>query len=565
MSVAQMPQKDTEGVIATSRAVLAVVSLVAIWLDPTEPARYAAIAYALMVLYMGYAILVAFGVHRAEVIAAALPLITHVVDLGVFTLFLYFTEGATSPFFVYFVFSLVCAALRWQWRGVAWTAPVALATFLGLGAFAKHILRDHEFELNRFIIRATYLAVMAVLFGYIGIYQVRRRSAMAKLATWPRAVTREQGVGPREIAQHALGILGAPRLVLLWEERDEPWLQIASWSGGGFDWKREASETLAPLVSEPLAGTAFFCPDTRAPAPVVVRRSAVGFDSWHGQPLPEAVRERFDVGAVLAVPLRGESVEGWLFALDRPRMSSDELITGEVVGHQVTAGLEQLALMARLQQAAATEERMRLARDIHDGVLQSLTGMALKLKALQRLLAEPEKAHAEIEDIRRLVATEQHDLRTFVNSLRPTAPDTLWDFDLGRRLEELGARVAAQWDLGVEVGTRGVRLPVPRAQARVVYLIVHESLINVARHAGATRARVEVQTRDDILHVTVWDDGHGFSFHGRHDLSALEALNLGPVSLRQRVQSLGGGLTIDSTPSGSRLEMTLPMEAAAMR
>jgi signal transduction histidine kinase len=557
----RVPQKDTETVIATSRAVLAVASLGAVWLDPTEPARYAAIAYTLMVLYMGYATLVALWVHRREVVPARLPLTTHVIDLGVFTLFLYFTEGATSPFFLYFVFSLVCAALRWEWRGVAWTAPVALATFFGLGAFAEHILRDHEFELNRFIIRATYLAVMAGLFGYIGLYQVRRRTAMLKLATWPRAAAIGQGLGPREIARHVAAIFETSRLVLLWEERDEPWLRVGSWSRGEFALDREAPDALTPVVAEPLAGSAFFCPNIAAARPLVVRRTEAGFEQWHGQPLGNAVVERFDVVAVLAVPLRGENVEGWLLVLDQPRISTDDLLTGEVVGRQVSAGLDQLAVVARLQEAAATEERIRLARDIHDGVLQSLTGMALKLKGLERLLAEPDRARAEIEDIRRLVATEQHDLRTFVSSLRPAARVGAWDLDLRRRLEELGARVGSQWDLRIEVEASGAP-PVARTQARAVYLIVHESLVNAARHAGATRAQVDVRRRDQALEITVADDGRGFPFHGRHDMKALEEHGRGPVSLRQRLKSLGGTLTIESTASGSRLEMSLPLDPA---
>jgi signal transduction histidine kinase len=72
---------------------------------------------------------------------------------------------------------------------------------------------------------------------------------------------------------------------------------------------------------------------------------------------------------------------------------------------------------------------------------------------------------------------------------------------------------------------------------------------------------VDVSAKDSHLRIAVSDDGHGFPFLGRYDHDALERANLGPVSLRNRVASLGGTLTVDSTPAGSCVEVTLPMVA----
>src|SRR5690349_13715300 len=125
------PESRAERLIAGGRIALAASALIAVWLDPTEPAKYAAIAYSLLVAYVFYSLLVALLVVRAPAPSNWLRLATHGFDLAFFSLFTYFTSGpAGSPFIAYFVFSMVAATLRWQWRGTLWTAVAALVAFL---------------------------------------------------------------------------------------------------------------------------------------------------------------------------------------------------------------------------------------------------------------------------------------------------------------------------------------------------------------------------------------------------------------------------------------------------
>lgn len=184
MEALYSPQSTAERLIALGRVVLAATSLLAIWLDPSEPSKHVAIAYALLAVYLGYALLLVPLVWVPMVRLGRLGLVTHLFDLAAFTAFMYFTEGPTSPFFVYFVFSLFCATLRWHQSGTLWTALAVLGLFIGLGLFAQFVLQDPSFELNRFIIRSVYLALMAVLLGYLSSYEQSIRSRLAKLATW---------------------------------------------------------------------------------------------------------------------------------------------------------------------------------------------------------------------------------------------------------------------------------------------------------------------------------------------------------------------------------------------
>lgn len=84
-------------------------------------------------------------------------------------------------------------------------------------------------------------------------------------------------------------------------------------------------------------------------------------------------------------------------------------------------------------------------------------------------------------------------------------------------------------------------------------------MINAARHARATAVRVEIGSLDSQLSVAVSDNGRGFNFRGHYNLAALNALNVGPVMLKERVASLGGAMAIDSTDCGARVEIYLPL------
>jgi hypothetical protein len=241
------PRIRAERLIATSRVVLALFSLLAVWLDPHTSGTQARATYFLLLAYVSYALIVASVAWLAHGRIVRLGLVTHVLDLLFFSLLIYLTEGPASPFFIYFTFAIVAATLRWQWRGALWTAAVALLSFNGIGIFAAEVMNNPAFEENRFVIRSLYLAVMAGLLGYLGAYEERRRHEMSELAAWPPHRVRGSELPQPEVLESTARVLGARRLLLAWEEPDEPWLRLATWSNGEFRSWREAPEMFQPL------------------------------------------------------------------------------------------------------------------------------------------------------------------------------------------------------------------------------------------------------------------------------------------------------------------------------
>lgn len=560
MDTLYSPQSRAERFIAAGRVVLATSSLFAVWLDPTEPAKFARFAYSLLVAYVVYSAFIALLVWRSDDPAGRQRAITHAVDLAFFSLFIYFTAGPASPFTAYFVFSMVCATLRWQWRGVLWTAAASIAAFLAVAVFFAELSAGDAVETYRLIIRVVYLGVIAVLLGYLGAHEERTRHEISRLAAWPRLVPQRPEPAVRALLEHAAGVLGAPHAVLAWVESEEPWLYLASWHLGRFSWSRESPEVFYPLVTPPVDEGSFLCPEAGSP-PTVLFRTPSGLERWRGLPLHPELREGFGPAPVLGVRLRAGSFEGHLLLIGKPGMTSDDLLLAEAVAGMVAAQLDSVYLTRSLAESAATEERIRLARDLHDGVLQSLTGVGLRLEGVRRLMEEDVGEAAEqVEELQHLLALEQRDLRFFIEELKPQpVTSTGESAGLTRQVSELVQRLELEWGLRVELATDGLEEEIPEGLEREVYHIVREAMVNAVRHGEASEVRVEIHTKGDRITIAVTDNGSGFPFEGSYSHAELVRRNLGPRNLRERVSALNGTVALDSSRSGARLEILLPL------
>ena len=555
---------QAERLIVAGRLVLSVFSLLAILLDPSGPGKYANLAFALLAGYVVYATLLAFLVWRLPRLPGHLPMITHVLDLVVFSLLIYFSERPANPSFACFVFSIMGATLRWQWRGTLWTTVAALVASIGLGVLAMQFRHDPAFELDRFLLRSLYLTVVAILVGYLGNYQERRRSQISMLAAWPRDLPLEASALVCGVLKQACGILRARRILMAWDEKEEPWVHLALWSSGELNWTREPPTRFQPLVAEPLSGSDFFCQDLCTPVPTVLLRSPAGLQTWHGSPLHSDLQQRFAVESVLSLNLRGESLEGYLFFLDKRGLTSDDLLLGEVVARQVLARLDLFYLIQQLKQMAAAEARLRVSYDLHDGLLQSLAVATMKLDTVCRLLDEdPLKAKEPLLEIDRLLYDEQDGLRSFIRELKSLSGGVdQGEASLIVRLKGLVNQVERQWGLHVHLTMAGLDSGVPKTLPQDIYYLVRETLLNAARHAGASSVGVDLRVEDHEIRITVADNGRGFSFRGHYDHSTLMERKLGPATLKGRIESLGGTLAIDSSEAGARLEITLPCSGA---
>ena len=196
---------------------------------------------------------------------------------------------------------------------------------------------------------------------------------------------------------------------------------------------------------------------------------------------------------------------------------------------------------------AQEEERARVARDLHDEVNQSLTGLLLRLEAARE--AAPPQLERELAETKALAHQAMRELLSLARQLRPTALD-----DLGLVAATAGqVEQLARGEIDAEFEADGAFSDLSDDAQLVVYRVAQEALSNAARHSGAERVEAHLRRlKDGGVELTVSDDGRGFAF-------AESERGLGIGGMRERALLVGGELTIESRPErGTTVRLTVP-------
>jgi two-component system sensor histidine kinase UhpB len=199
---------------------------------------------------------------------------------------------------------------------------------------------------------------------------------------------------------------------------------------------------------------------------------------------------------------------------------------------------------------AQEEERARVARDLHDEVNQSLTGLLLRLEAARE--AAPPELEPEIAETKALANQAMRELLSLARQLRPTALD---DLGLAAAIAGLVERLG-EGEIEGTVAVDGDFSDLGDDAQLVVYRVAQEALSNAARHSGAAHVTVTLRRDAKGVELAVADDGRGFAF-------ADSERGLGIGGMRERALLVEGELTIESRPgAGTTVRLTIPAESA---
>jgi signal transduction histidine kinase len=556
-----------ERLVAVSRLTLIATAVLVLWLDPASPSVLPPGVVALVPFYAVWALLVAWLAWRIPRMPAPTPLILHCTDIGVLASLTLLTQAWTDgPYLLSLIFLLTVALIRWHGIGVRWTA-LALLSLLVVNAGFAAIVAEAPPDYGTLAVHGVYLGIVTLLLSYFTAYEERLLARLTGLAPRANAAPSDMRTRLGVLLAHVARQLDASRVVLAWTETgadaDADTGSIAEWTQGTLQIRGASADDLASLAP-PDAGQAAFLAAPVASGKGGFRMvSATATRLRAEDPLPRWVRAAGAACTALSIPVRGASMSGRLFVLEPEAATTDELVLGELLGREIVTYMDQLAYFERVRRSGVAEERIRLARDLHDGVIQSLAAAAMRLEAARHLLKRDvpgaEKAIREIQD---LLTGEQQEMRDIIATLQPDrAPRHNAGPSLGQRLESMGIGLARHWRLTVETDNRVPDTALSPAFVREVAWIVREALVNAARHGQARHASVHLALVDGLLHLRVADDGCGFPFRGRMAATKLAELNQGPFNLAQRVKALGGKLVIDSRDAGATLEMSMPIRA----
>ncbi|HUO84173.1 MAG TPA: ATP-binding protein [Thermoanaerobaculia bacterium] len=324
---------------------------------------------------------------------------------------------------------------------------------------------------------------------------------------------------------------GASAVMIEWEDPDEPVVHQWRWPSSETKLMQGDSDGEQPLT-EPAAIVRGVVAEERGLRRVTVPSR---FDATHS--------------ALMVVPFETGTARGRL-VVEGVRPSRQRLRRCSRMALELSRRLKADHEKTRRSMTDVARERERIARDLHDGPLQSVIGAKLQLHA-----GEGNGSSRGIVDSVESIGRE---ISSLIRQLRPRTAAAA-DSRLTTRLNLLAAEVKRQWNVELEMGEIPVVRTLDAAAQRDLRRLIREAVVNAARHSGSQRVEVHGELAADRLSLVVRDHGHGFPFTGRLSLGELRSSGHGPRSLCERLELIGGDLTVDSTTSGSTVVMTIPI------
>ena len=214
-------------------------------------------------------------------------------------------------------------------------------------------------------------------------------------------------------------------------------------------------------------------------------------------------------------------------------------------------------LLAHLRSRVRAAERARVARELHDGVVQSLVAVDMRLAALRRApLTDPSEVVKTIAQAQKDIRHEILAVRELMEQIKPIE---LSSKELLSYLAEIVERFRRETAISASFVSEFEQVTLAPHVCSELVRIAQEALFNIRKHSLANNVRVLLARAEGYCKLVIEDDGRGFEFAGRFSDAQLEAICKGPRVIKERVRYIGGELVIDSMPGrGARLEISIP-------
>jgi signal transduction histidine kinase len=258
--------------------------------------------------------------------------------------------------------------------------------------------------------------------------------------------------------------------------------------------------------------------------------------------------------------VRGER-DRWYLRRTLPYQTEEDQVEGVIVTfteiteskRSVDERAKQLRSFAFELTRAEENERQAIARDLHDDLGQLLSVIKLKLGKLRSTVEQPEVQRV-LSEASELIGRGERSVRSLAAQLSPAV---LYELGLEPALEWLAEEMRNSYGLSVELSDDGVAKPLGQSARAIVYRAIRELLINVAKHAGAAKARLATHRAGDSLVATISDAGAGFD---PAEAASRPRRGLGLNSVRERLSFIGGTFEITSASGhGTRVTLTAPV------
>ena len=561
--------------LAAARVFLVLAALVSLLLDRVNGKLNLPLwLICIFVIFTAHSVVVMLLLRWRRESTPQFRLVVHGADIIFPTVISLYGTGQRGPFFIFFVFVLLAAAYRWGLMETLGTALTAIALLFiesylvqrpGFHAFG---VNPTELDVSHLATRSVSLVITGLFLGYLAEQQKQLRAEKAVIASVLGKARVEQGLSGtlHDMFREILATFGAKSALIASQEANS----FRVFVGQAFNTPESPLNWLGPKPSDRdiyLAdppGDAFYADRKNSNGIfniVTVDQDGALLRNSSAEFVERLSKEQtFDSVASFSF-IFGREWWGRIFLFD-PLLSGDrpeELRFLQELIRQVGPAVYNVYLLRRLRLRAGAVERARVARELHDGAVQSLIAMEMQVDVVRRQCAgESEKVSEELARIQGLLREEVLKLRELMQEMKSIDVDSrrlpIFITDTVERFQrETGISARFVYDLeptGME----------PRV-CREVARIVQEALVNVRKHSKAKQVLVRMDAAKGVWRLSVEDNGKGFDWQGRLTQFELDQARKGPVVIKERVRLIDGELTIESNPgSGARLEITVPQQ-----
>src|ERR1700693_401881 len=555
MSPHETDRRHLERQIVYARPIVGLLAILALLHQPDPQAAKPSISFLVAYLILALAVIPLERFLRKR--SWHLPIACDLLALG---FFMYISPLSVPVWFPY-LFICWVAGMRWGLR-----AAIPLA---GALALILVLLTAVKGEIGWMRVIAWVGLTAGTFAGGAGLAFLgdRNRHFALQIEFFSRisaTMQVDQGLAEslRLLLEELATTFGAEEALLLYRDTDLERI---------FLWRLKAgeSERLVP-ESMPLSRTDGFLLDdmdaTICWNSLAGSGSGFGWDRRDGRALknlprlPGPAQQELKVTSFATVAFeQGGQATGRIFLLNsRKPFQKQDLAWFENIAAHISPALENIFLLRHLRPPPIEAEPSRIARDLHDGILQTLLSIEIQLDVMRRRLpAAPDQAVSGLASLQQTVKNEGAELRQTVTDLRPLRVQSADLVDLMRGFAE---RYRNESTIALDLLIDSAQLRAPDRVCREIFQIYREALNNIKKHAKASHVVVKLSQDDSALVLVVDDNGEGFSFAGRFTGDELDRLRLGPISIKERARTVGGILTVESNPGhGARLIIEIPL------
>lgn len=528
--------------IARLRGVIAAAAVLVVAIDPSHVQGPAALTYTALGAFCAYGVLI------SAIAAGWLPRIhallrwNHWADLGWITLLVGLSGATQSIFFVGYFFAILNASFR---SGFRTGALVTLCAFVLFSALGYLWMPQESPDLGRALVRPVYLLVLGYMISYWGGFHVSLTERL-RLLKEVNALSNPRFGVDRTIAnvlQRLHRFYRADACVLVTPASGAD--RVLVWRCDG----RASSDGPVELPAATVGALlALDTPGVATGTPPGPRRREVwplgsGGNDARLQGIAEALNARCFMTVPWPAPGGGRL---YVAAQDRHAFAPFDLEFLEQVVEHIMPTLENVRLVDRLATDAAEAERLRIARDLHDSVVQPYIGIRMGLAAIRQKLRGHQDVSADLDLLSNVIALEIDDLRGYLRQLKARGTSR---GALGEALARFAARFtdATGIDIALDVdGSRGLN----DRLAAEAFQMVAEAVSNVRRHTASRAVEIAVRADRHMLVIHVDNDGADVE---RPRMFA-------PQSIGDRAAALGGTVAVCERPGGgSRVTIRIPV------